>query len=42
MIAWVKKIGAVYLYGLAMFTLGASLGAAEAFAILTALWGPCQ
>jgi hypothetical protein len=41
MIARLRKLGAFYLYGLAMFTIGASLGAAEAFGILATLWGPC-
>lgn len=42
MIDRLKRLGAFYLYGLAMFALGAALSAAESFAILAVLWGPCQ
>lgn len=40
------KIGAtalkIYTCHILVFAAGAALGAAEAFSILAAMWGPCQ
>jgi uncharacterized membrane protein YoaK (UPF0700 family) len=42
----IAKIGAtalkIYACHILVFTVGAALGAFEAFTILYAMWGPCQ